>query len=210
MPPPYDPVAEGLFGFLLSTWQGLGLGYAQGASYAPPSVQVEGFDKLYAEAGTSPWAADGCPQQFGGTQDVKAQLIPVPRFPSGKGTSKRAKAYRWALRQKGCWYQWAGTGPCGNGYDCSGLVMEAYLHAGIHLPRTTYDMLASPKLIPVSIKEARPGDLAFYGSGHVELVVYVNRWHWTFGAHDSGSRVGFIHYGGSWVPTAIYRVKGAG
>jgi hypothetical protein len=60
MPPPYSPVAEGLFGFLLSTWQGLGLGYSQGASYAPASVQIQGFEKLYAEAGTAPWSGDGC------------------------------------------------------------------------------------------------------------------------------------------------------
>lgn len=60
LPPPYDSVAEGLFGFLLSTWQQLGLGYNQGASYAPASIQIEGFNKLYAESGSAPWAGDGC------------------------------------------------------------------------------------------------------------------------------------------------------
>jgi len=62
-PAAYNPSsgASGLFGFLLSTWDGMGLGYPGGASTAPPSVQYEAFDKLYAEAGASPWSSyDGC------------------------------------------------------------------------------------------------------------------------------------------------------
>ncbi len=80
--------------------------------------------------------------------------------------------------------------------------MMAYRHAGIRLPRTTYEMLASPLL--VRIWHPRMGDLAFYGSGHVELF---RKWGWTFGAHDYGQPVGLIHYGGDWVPTAFYRVR---
>ena len=52
--------AGGLYQFLPSTWAGLGLGYPGGAQTAPPSVQTEGFFKLYAEAGPAPWAGDGC------------------------------------------------------------------------------------------------------------------------------------------------------
>lgn len=52
--------AGGLFQFLPSTWAGLGLGYPGGAQTAPVSVQEEGFNKLYAEAGTAPWSSDGC------------------------------------------------------------------------------------------------------------------------------------------------------
>jgi hypothetical protein len=62
-PTAYNPSsgASGLFGFLLSTWDNLGLGYPGGAYTAPASVQYEGFGKLYAEAGTAPWAPyDGC------------------------------------------------------------------------------------------------------------------------------------------------------
>lgn len=80
--------------------------------------------------------------------------------------------------------------------------MEAYRHVGIRLPRTTGGMLASWKL--VRVRHPRMGDLAFYGSGHVELF---RRWGWTFGAHDYGSPVGLIHYGYGWKPTAFYRVR---
>src|SRR5258708_22759406 len=48
--------------------------------------------------------------------------------------------------QKGHPYVWGGTGP---GFDCSGLVMEAYRHVGIWLPRSTTEMLASRKLFRV-------------------------------------------------------------
>jgi len=112
---------------------------------------------------------------------------------------KRLRAYHWALTQAGHPYVYGGTGP---GYDCSGLVMMAYRHAGIHLPRTTYEMLASRLL--VRVRHPAKGDLAFYGSGHVELFV---KWGYTFGAHDYGSPVSRIRYGWGWVPTAFYRVR---
>jgi len=111
----------------------------------------------------------------------------------------RLRAYRWAARQAGHPYSWGGTGP---GYDCSGLVMMAYRHAGIRLPRTTGGMLASRLLVRVI--HPRMGDLAFYGSGHVELF---RRWGYTFGAHDPGTLVGLIRYGWGWRPTAFYRVR---
>jgi LysM repeat protein len=55
--------AGGLFQFLPSTWASLGFAgsYPGGAQTAPVSVQEAAFNKLYAEAGTSPWAPyDGC------------------------------------------------------------------------------------------------------------------------------------------------------
>jgi len=50
----------------------------------------------------------------------------------------RLRAFYWARTQYGKAYEYGGTGP--RGYDCSGLVMEAYKHAGINLPRTTGGM----------------------------------------------------------------------
>jgi len=53
--------ASGLYGFLLSTWDSLGLGYPGGAYTAPPSVQHQGFEIEFARAGTAPWRPyDGC------------------------------------------------------------------------------------------------------------------------------------------------------
>lgn len=111
----------------------------------------------------------------------------------------RLRAYKWAVKEKGHPYVWGGTGP---GFDCSGLVMMAYRHAGIHLPRTTTEMLTSRLL--VWTRHPRKGDLAFYGTGHVELF---RKWGYTYGAHDSGSTVSLVHYGWGWKPTAYYRVR---
>src|ERR1700722_12858818 len=99
-------------------------------------------------------------------------LAAVTKKPRHRHASPvRMRAYDWALKQKGHPYEWGGTGP---GFDCSGLVMMAYRHVGIQLPRTTYDMLASRLLIRV--KHPVTGDLAFYGTGHVELF---RRWGYT-------------------------------
>ena len=101
-------------------------------------------------------------------------------------------------------FAFGGTGP--STFDCSGLVMESYLHAGIRLPRTTYEMITSPHL--TRTYHPQRGDIAMFGPVgapvHTELVT---AWpHTTFGAHDTGSLVGSMGYGGDWAPTAFYRV----
>ena len=131
--------------------------------------------------------------------DLSVRHAPLSSHRHARRLPRRLRAYHWALTQRGHPYVYGGTGP---GYDCSGLVMMAYRHAGIHLPRTTYEMLGSKLLVRVS--HPVKGDLAFYGSGHVEL--FVKRGY-TYGAHDYGSPVSRIHYGWGWVPTAFYRVR---
>jgi cell wall-associated NlpC family hydrolase len=132
---------------------------------------------------------------------VQSANAAVSRPSWGAASSLGNAALNWAERNTlGHWYLWGGTGPS---YDCSGEVMEAYGHAtGIWLPHSTYSMLASPHL--VRTYHPQRGDLAFYGSGHVELVTVL--YDTTFGAHDSGQRIGWIRFGGSWQPTAYYRV----
>ena len=87
------------------------------------------------------------------------------------GSAAGNAALNWAERSAaGCWYVYGGAGPCGSGYDCSGLVMAAFAHgAGIALPHSTYAMLGSPRLHRIPLSSARRGDLLFYGSGHVEI-----------------------------------------
>lgn len=128
---------------------------------------------------------------------------------SASTASRRGDAYVWATHQRGCWYEYGAAGPCGNGYDCSGLVMAAYNRVGIHLPHNTVQMLNSGKLTRVSSSSLHRGDLAFYGSGHVELV----RWaHETLGALEQGTRVAFHRWypSSGWEPTSFYHVNGSG
>jgi cell wall-associated NlpC family hydrolase len=68
------------------------------------------------------------------------------------------KALTYALQQLGKPYLWGGTGP--DGYDCSGLVMEAYLAAGVSLPRTTYQQVNAGTPV-YAASQLRPGDLVF-------------------------------------------------
>jgi peptidoglycan DL-endopeptidase CwlO len=112
----------------------------------------------------------------------------------------RNSALAWAYRQHGKGYCYGGDGP--SCYDCSGLVMAAYQHAGVSLPHSTYGMLDSGKLREIPERDARPGDLAFYGDGHVELVSRSG----TFGALDYGSLVGWHFPSEWWHPTMYFEV----
>ena len=107
-------------------------------------------------------------------------------------------------------YSYGASGP--EAYDCSGLVMAAYSHIGIDLPHSTYVMLSDPSAyhlhwIPLDevYQDHLRGVLLFFGSGHVEMSTI-----WpgvSFGAHDSGSTIGWIHWWpGSWQPTEAFEV----
>jgi cell wall-associated NlpC family hydrolase len=128
-----------------------------------------------------------------------APLAPSPA--SASTTPRRLVALRWAEHQAGKWYCFGGSGP--SCFDCSGLVMRAYAHAGIGLPRTTYGMLGSWHLRRVAASQRKRGDLAFYGSGHVELVTRRG----TFGAASAGTRVGWHRTSAWWHPTMYFRVR---
>lgn len=107
-----------------------------------------------------------------------------------------------AESRAGDWYSWAGAGP--SVFDCSGLVVWSAARHGIYLPHSTYLMVSSPHLYRVYAP--RRGDLAFFGTGHVEFVTIW--YHTTFGAHHSGTRVGWSHYDPRYYgPTAFYRIR---
>ena len=133
---------------------------------------------------------------------IAGVLVPLAPSPASASAKPRLTALRWAERQAGKWYCFGGTGGC---FDCSGLVMSAYRHAGISIPRTTYGMLASAKLRRIPASQRKRGDLAFYGSGHVELVTAGG----TFGAASPGTQVGWHHPSAWWHPTMYFRVNGA-
>ena len=79
-------------------------------------------------------------------------------------------AVAFVYKQLGCPYVYGGTGPCNDGFDCSGLVQAAWAAAGISIPRDTYEQWAS--LPHVSASSIEPGDLLYYnGEGHVAMYV---------------------------------------
>jgi cell wall-associated NlpC family hydrolase len=105
-----------------------------------------------------------------------------------------------AQTRTGDWYAYGTAGP--SEFDCSGLVYWAARQVGISLPRDTYGMLASGHLARTYHPVA--GDLAFYGTGHVELVAHGHDV--TFGAQQSGTQVGYHTWNSWWRPTMFFRV----
>ena len=134
--------------------------------------------------------------------DVTVSATSKARAYAEAAARMRMRVWRFAFRQRGKPYIWGGTGP--GGFDCSGLVYAAYRAAGIWLPRTTYEMLGSWRLVRIPKWKARRGDLAFFGSGHVELYEWGR---WTFGAQDFGTRIGFHEMNVWWHPTMYFRVR---
>ena len=133
---------------------------------------------------------------------ARAATVSAARHELAIARHLRLAAWNYALRQRGKPYIWGGTGP--RGFDCSGLVWAAYRSVGIVLPRTTQEMLASRDFVRISWRQARRGDLAFFGSDHVELFRYG---FWTLGAAHTGTRIGFHPINKFWHPTAYFRVR---
>jgi cell wall-associated NlpC family hydrolase len=133
-------------------------------------------------------------------------LAAAPQAASAGSRAPRLAAYVWAYHHTaGHAYCWAGAGP--SCYDCSGVVMAAYAREGIRFGRSTTAMLGSGRLVRETERQARRGDLAFYGSGHVEFFIRPGH---TFGALDAGTRIGWHHWSAYWHPTMFFRVRGAG
>ena len=79
---------------------------------------------------------------------------------SGASTTQGDIAANWALTQIGKPYQWGGAGPYS--YDCSGLTMVAWEHAGVQLAHYTgYQWEAGPQ---VPLDQLQRGDLVFYAT----------------------------------------------
>lgn len=101
------------------------------------------------------------------------------KYKGPTGTQAEA-AVAFAYAQIGCPYSWGGTGPCtAPGFDCSGLMMMSWAHAGVTIPRVSYDQMGD--LPPVSLHTASgafttanllPGDILGFGSNsHVGMYV---------------------------------------
>ena len=85
----------------------------------------------------------------------EARLAPAP-------TAASVALHR-ALAMRGVPYVWGGSTP--GGFDCSGLVRYAYRGAGITLAHSSYAGRH------IHRRDLRPGDIVFFGPGHVGLYV---------------------------------------
>ncbi|WP_052442872.1 C40 family peptidase [Streptacidiphilus neutrinimicus] len=86
--------------------------------------------------------------------------VPTPGPTPGPVTAGIEAAIGFAEAQLGKPYVWGGDGPYG--YDCSGLVQQAFFRAGIKLPRVAADQYRATT--PVAPGRLRRGDLIFWSS----------------------------------------------
>jgi cell wall-associated NlpC family hydrolase len=105
------------------------------------------------------------------TGDLPALAAPAPPGSRPASGTQAARAVAFALGQRGKPYRWGAQGP--GAYDCSGLTWAAWRAAGVTIPRTAADQLAS---LPRASGRLQPGDLLIYRSRgpsrrHVAMVV---------------------------------------
>lgn len=79
-------------------------------------------------------------------------------------------AIQFALSQIGKPYRWGATGP--DAYDCSGLMLVSWQHAGVTLPRTAL-MQSREGAAVASIDVALPGDLIFPYVTETHVAMYL-------------------------------------
>jgi cell wall-associated NlpC family hydrolase len=110
-------------------------------------------------------------QQAVASASIGAGAVAVSAYAGTTATQGgQAASFAVSMAQDRCPYVYGATGPCSNGYDCSGLMQAAWQNAGVSIPRTTYDDWAS--LPHVSTSSLEPGDLILYnGEGHVAMYV---------------------------------------
>ena len=118
-------------------------------------------------------------------QSLLNQLTPAEQAGTGPGgaapttgigapdplpdVSQGEQAVAFAFKQIGCPYVFGGTGPCGAGFDCSGLTQAAWAAAGVSIPRTSEAQAGLPAVPEADLE---PGDiLEFLGDGHVGIYV---------------------------------------
>lgn len=99
-----------------------------------------------------------------------AAPAPAPALPPVSGPNGRAgTAIAAARSQLGVPYRWGGTTPAG--FDCSGLMLWSWAHAGVSLPRTSGAQRAYTQRI--SAAQLQPGDLVFTGNPVYHVGMYI-------------------------------------
>lgn len=105
-------------------------------------------------------------------QPAPVQPAPVQPAPSPGGSNQAAISAAMGKVGSPYFYQYGGTGAYG--FDCSGLVQNAFAAIGKQLPRTAAEQFAqAPVHVPLS--QAQPGDLLVWGSapGFYHVAIYL-------------------------------------
>lgn len=121
------------------------------------------FKSLHAAENAKP-PVSSSPEPGGGN--------PTPGPPLKDPAAVRIAAVNFALAQVGKPYIWGGDGPPQSaGFDCSGLTYEAYLHAGVTIPRVAAAQQSAGTV--VTVNSLQPGDLVFAGTPAFHVGMYI-------------------------------------
>ncbi len=98
-----------------------------------------------------------------------APAAPPPPPPVAAPNGRASAAISAAMSRLGTPYRWGGTTPAG--FDCSGLMLWSWAHAGVSLPRTSGAQRAATQRI--SFDQLQPGDLIFSGNPVYHVGMYI-------------------------------------
>jgi resuscitation-promoting factor RpfA len=176
--------------FTSSTWAAYGgRAYASRADLATKVQQITVAERVLKGQGPGAWPV--CSRRAGLTRGGPAPYAsperapqPVPR---AAPSSRAARAVAYAVGKiSSAPYRRGGDGPVR--FDCSGLTSQAWLHAGVRIPRTAAGQLQG--LPRVGLDALRPGDLVIYTfqshADHVALYVGGGRVVDTASHHPNG------------------------
>lgn len=164
----WQPLATGVVGQLWPTAAATADAPAAAAARTAPS----GGPTMRVPPVLCPQVGDGVPVSAGGKGSIS-----VPAGLRISGSPAGILAARFALTQLGKRYLWGAAGP--GAYDCSGLTMAAWAHAGLALAHFTGDQVTTGTPTPNNLSQAAAGDLVFIAGadgtptapGHVGMVV---------------------------------------
>ncbi len=112
-------------------------------------------------------------------QPVAVEAPPQTVSNTGYSGSAAQIAVKVAMDQLGKPYVWAAAGP--DTFDCSGLTMFAYAHAGISLAHYTGDQFNQGR--HVSRGELQPGDLVFFEQNLGHMGMYIGNGNFIHAPH---------------------------
>jgi cell wall-associated NlpC family hydrolase len=141
------------------------------AAPAPAAVRPPAPAPAAANPAPAPAPARPAPVQPAPVVPAPQPVQPAPA-PSPGDSNQTAISVALGKVGKPYFYQYGGTGAYG--YDCSGLVQNAFAAAGKYLPRTAAEQFAqAPVHVPLS--QAQPGDLLVWGSapGFYHVAIYL-------------------------------------
>ena len=130
-------------------------------------------ERAAAEQAAAEQAAQEQAAQEAAAPEPEPEPAPPPPAPPAPPPGTRQgsdQAVQAALSQVGKPYRYAAAGP--DAYDCSGLTMWAWRHAGVSLPHSSRMQYAATTRI--SRDQLQPGDLIFYGSPIHHVAMYLD------------------------------------